>query len=67
MRAIRRRWTRSWALGPQVLVVAGKGRAVLRQDQAQAPAADQVRVGEVLKHLRDRPLTRRLGGAQRVA
>jgi len=43
------------ARGPQVLVEARDGRTVVREDQAQAPSPHQIRIGQVLQHLRDRP------------
>ena len=47
-------------LGPEILVVARDGWTVLRENQPNAPAPHQVRVGEVLEHLRYRPLPRLL-------
>jgi hypothetical protein len=48
------------ALGPQVLVVAGQRRAILREHEADAVAPHEIGVGQVLDDLADRPLARRL-------
>src|SRR6266853_4125019 len=46
------------ALCPQVLVVPGQPRSILREDQAYTPGPDKFRVSEMLQDLTDRPLPR---------
>ena len=48
------------ALGPQVLVVAGQRRAILREHEADAVAPHEIGVGQMLDDLAHRPLARRL-------
>ena len=45
------------AIGPEILVVAGDRRPVLRQDQSHPPGPDDVRVGKMLEHRGDRPFS----------
>ena len=51
-------------LGPQILVVAGDRRPILREDQPHPPSPHHVGIGQVPQHLRDRPLAGRLRRAQ---
>ena len=54
------------SLRPEILIVAGDRRPVLRQDQSHPPGPDDVGVGEVLEHRRDGPLAGALGLPQLV-
>src|ERR1700686_4574766 len=49
---------------PDVLVVGADRRAVLGDGEPVAPGADELRVGEVLRHLQHRPFPRPLGTPQ---
>src|SRR5687767_5749625 len=44
--------------GPRILVVARQWWSILREDQSQSPAPDQVRVGQVRQDMSNRPLPR---------
>lgn len=49
------------SLGPQILVIPGERRPVVRQNHSEPEAPDKLGIGEMLKHVADRPLRRRLG------
>ena len=46
---------------PEILVVAGQRRPVVRQNHAQPETADELGVSKVLDHVANRPLAGRLG------
>src|SRR5918994_4958294 len=52
------------AIRPQVLIVAGQRRPIVREDEARPPRPDQLGIGEVVEDLPDRPFARTFRLAQ---